>query len=468
MRFAFSMLALSVMLAGCAVSGAGETEPALVLPQQWHQAALPSTGEQVRLAQWWLNFNDPTLDQLIQQALVANTDLATAQAQLRQARAARLQTSAALGPAVTVSAGKTRQWSDTGSSGLYSADFDASWEPDLFGALGKAEQASIADEKASAEALRDVQVSLIAELALNYVELRTTQQQLLLARATVQTQQQTYQLTRWQAQAGLVAQLDELQAKTELQSRQAELPSLENTAQQSRHRIDVLTGKAAGSGNWPAQTQETIPVASAAVSLGIPADLLRQRPDVRQAQRQVQAQLARLEQAQAARYPSLSLSGSLGVQASGFQQLTDAGDTLRSLIANLAMPVFDSGRISAAIEAEDAALQQSRLNYQSTVLLALEEVENALSSLHSSQQLQLHLAEAVDAAQQAEQLARYNYQAGLTGLATLLDSQRTLFSLQQQQLSATSDLATAQIQLFKALGGGWSLPQNTADSENTL
>lgn len=468
MRFAFSMLALTVMLAGCAVSGVGETEPALVLPQQWHQAALPSTGEQVRLAQWWLSFNDPTLDQLIQQALVANTDLATAQAQLRQARAARLQTSAALGPAVTVSAGKTRQRSDTSSSGLYSAGFDASWEPDLFGALGKAEQASIADEQASAEALRDVQVSLIAELALNYVELRAKQQQLLLASATVQTQQQTFQLTQWQAQAGLVAQLDVLQAKTELQSRKAELPTLENTAQQSRHRIDVLTGKAAGSGNWPAQTQGTIPVASAAVSLGIPADLLRQRPDVRQAQRQVEAQLARLEQAQAARYPSLSLSGSLGVEASGFQQLTNAGDTLRSVIANLAMPVFDSGRISAAIEAEDAALQQSRLNYQSTVLLALEEVENALSSLHSSQQLLQHLAEAVEAAQQAEQLAHYNYQAGLTGLATLLDSQRTLFSLQQQQLSATSDLATAQIQLFKALGGGWSLPQKTADLGNTL
>ncbi len=297
-------------------------------------------------------------------------------------------------------------------------------------------------------------VSLLAEVARNYVDLRTSEQRLMVAEATLVAQKETYDLTHWRQQAGLVSQLDEAQALTALEQTQAVLPSLRTAIAEARNRLAILAGQPPGSLDARLSATGSIPLAADSVSAGIPADTLRQRPDVRAAERNLAAQTARLGEAEAARYPSFKLNGALALEALSLNRLASGGTGF--LLAGITAPIFDAGRIRSNIEVQDALLEQSQLGYQSAVLTALEDVENALVSLANSRQRQAQLARATDSGRSALEIARYRYASGLSDFQSVLDSQRTLLSLEEQLAGSSGETSNAQIRLYKALGGGWT------------
>lgn len=462
MRLVPGAVALLV-LAGCATPAGDMSGAAGEVPAQWRAAeAASSAGRDAAvLSAWWRQFNDPVLDGLIGEALQRNLDLRSAQAQLREARAARRQASAALWPAVDAgaSAARSRGSASTGSGAtreLYSADLDASWEIDLFGRLRSGRSAAFETEAAAREQWRDTQVSLVAEVARNYIELRTAQRRLALAEATLAARAEALELAGWRQKAGLVSELDVAQARTELDSTRAGLPPLRTAAAEARYRLAVLLALAPGALDARLSVPAAIPVAGAAIAAGIPADTLRQRPDVRAAGRRLAAQVARLDEARAARYPALRLSGSIGWEALTAAGIGDGASLARSLLASLSLPIFDAGRLRAAIGVQDARLEQSRLAYEAAVLVALEDVENALTGLANARERAQQLAQAVASAQSARAIADHRYRAGLADFLAVLDSERTLLSLQDQQAQADGALASVQVRLYKALGGGWS------------
>lgn len=461
-----AVAAAMLVLAGCATTAGGARAVTTEVPAQWQGTAdgagATAAGRDVAaLASWWRHFDDPLLDGLVAEALQRNLDARSAQAQLREARAARRQAGAALWPEVDASAavGRSRSGSATGGGStrdLYSAGLDASWEVDLFGRLRGGRAAAAATEAAAREQWRDTQVTLVAEVARNYIELRTAQRRLALAEATLAARVEALELAGWRQQAGLVSELDVAQARTELDSTRAGLPPLRTAAAEARHRLAVLLALPPATLDARLVAAAGVPVAGAGIALGIPADTLRQRPDVRAAERRLAAQVARLDEARAARYPSLRLSGSIGWEALTAAGIGDSATLARSLLASLSLPIFDAGRLRAAVDVQDARLEQARLAYEAAVLVALEDVENALAGLANARERALQQAQAVASAQSTRAIADYRYRAGLADFLDVLDSERTLLSLQDQQAQAAGALATAQVRLYKALGGGWS------------
>jgi len=462
---------LILALSGCAAVGPDYRPPEAAVPAHWQAAERSPARDAATLAHWWRQFGDPVLDGLVDDALAANTDLATAQAQLREARARRELARAGLGPSLTASgsASRSRSSDETGGGGtrnLYSASLDASWEPDVFGGTRRGLEAAEADLQVSGETLRDTRVSLVAEVAGNYLDLRSAERRLAIAEASLAAQAETYQLTQWRRQAGLVSELDEAQARTSLEQTRAGLPALNTAVVAARHRLAILLGRSPGELDTRLAATGTQPVAADAVSAGIPADTLRQRPDVRAAERRLAAQTARLGQAEAARYPSFRLTGSLGLDALKLSRLFTGDATGGSLLAGITAPIFDSGRIKSNIAVQDALLEQSRLAYRTAVLTALEDVENALTGLANARQRRAELSRAAASARETLALARDRYAAGLADFQAVLDSQRTQLSLEDQLASANGDYGNAQIRLFKALGGGWT-PAATPDQKET-
>jgi NodT family efflux transporter outer membrane factor (OMF) lipoprotein len=450
----------ALALAGCAV-GPDYKPPQANVPAQWSAAADARALDKTVLAEWWRQFRDPLLDSLVADALSANLDLATARAQLREARARRALAGAQLGPTVDASVSGSRSTSSeqVGSGAtreLYSAGFDANWEVDVFGGLRRGVEAAAAEVGASEESLRDMRVSLAAEVVLNYVDLRAAERRLALTEASVAERRETYQLTQWRAQAGLVSELDVAQARTELENASAALPALRTGVSEAQSRIAVLLARPPGELQQRLAATADVPLAGSAATAGIPADVLRMRPDVRAAERRLAAQTARLGEAEAARYPRINLSGTLGLEALTFSGLGDSGADSHSLLGSVTAPIFHSGRIRANIEIQNALLEQARLAYEAAVLTALQDVENALVAVANARERHTQLMAATASAREALNIAEQRYASGLADFLSVLVSQRTLLALEIELASSTGALATAQIQLYKALGGGWA------------
>lgn len=462
---------LALALISCNSFGSSHPPPTLPIPAQWNTtSSLPAhsaPSEAATLAQWWWQFNDPVLNAFVDDAITSNRDLASARAKLREARARRNFARGKLGPALgaSASASRKRASTDTGHStrSAYQAGFDARWEIDLFGVQRHGLEAAKADLEATREMLRDTQVSLVAEVVANYVELRTAEQRLAIAEASLATRRETYSLADWRAQAGLASELDIAQARTELESASASLPALQTEIAAAQNRLAVLLGRPPGEiptlvkNIHNKESDNAIPVGHESIAIGIPADALRQRPDVRAAERELAAQASRLRVAKAERYPRFELSGSIGLEALTLSALGDHEAAVRSLLGKITVPIFESGRIQANIEIQDALLEQAELHYQTAILAALEDVENALVAVHNTKERYERLAAATQSARTTFQLAEQRYASGLIDFIAVLDSQRTLHSLEDQSASSTSELARAQIQLYKALGGGWSV-----------
>lgn len=458
-------LVAALLLSGCAAVGPNYAAPELATPATWRGAAAatvtvaPTTPED--LATWWRQLDDPTLTGLIEQALQTSLDLRAAQAKLREARARRALAGAELFPMVSGTAAGRRvkvsgESGGGGTANLFSAGFDASWEPDVFGGLRRGVEAAQANLEASQASLYAVQVSLVAEVGLNYVEFRASRAALDIARANAASQAETLQLTQWRAQAGLTTALDVEQARANLEQTRAQIPSLETSRAEAEHRLEILLGQQPGALGQRLAQPGGIPRIPAPVTVGIPADALRQRPDVRVAERTLAAETARIGAVEAQAYPNFSLSGSLGLDALTLGALASGNAAAGSVLGSVAAPIFDAGRVRQQVNIQTAIQEQALINYESTVLNALAEVENALVALANTRQRQDNLREARQAARLAARLARHRYSAGLSDFQTVLDTERTVLTVEDKLALSEADGAKSLIQLYKAVGGGWS------------
>lgn len=458
MKTLFAWVAVSVLAAGCAV-GPEYRAPdagALGVPAKWQGAGGAGDAAPRELAQWWEALDDPILDALIESALGANRDVAVARARLREARARRELSEAGRLPAVSASAAAARSDSGQGSArSSFDAGFDASWEPDIFGAQRRSVEAAEADLAATLEDLRATQVSLVAEVALDYVEARSLQARLAIARANLGTQSETLQLTRWRAEAGLTSSLDVEQARAAVEQTRAQIPSLETSLAQARNRLAVLANQAPGALDDRLAAPAPIPAVPAAIAIGIPADTLRQRPDLRAAERRLAAETARVGEREAARYPTLTLTGSFGLESLTFAGLGNGDALVGQAAARIAATIFDAGRLRLQVEVQGAVQERALRTYEAAVLTALADVENALAELANARLRREALAAAAEAARNAAIFAEQRYAAGITDFQTVLDTQRTLLSAQDSLAATGAGELSALIRLYKALGGGW-------------
>jgi outer membrane protein, multidrug efflux system len=455
-------LAAAWSLGGCASLAQRDAGlPSTPVPGHWSSA--PAAATPTTLVQWWQRFDDSLLTALVGDALHANTDVRSAQATLREARAARDVSAAQLLPFVGASASVGRSNSGKASTtNSLKTGFDASWEPDIFGGKRSGLNASEADAQASAASLGDVQVSIAAEVAVAYMQLRGFQARDAIARSNLTMQEETLQLTRWRAQAGLASSLDVEQAQSATEQTRAQIPALATSIAQTQHSLALLTGRAPAALHERLGAVSPVPQAASDLALNIPAETLRQRPDVRAAEHQISAALARTAQADAARYPSFQLSGSVGLSALTLGALGGGGALVGALLGSVSVPIFDGGASKAQVRAQEAALDRARVGYQAVVLTALKDVEDALVALRGNRERLDRLRGAADAAGNAALLARQRYQSGLVDFQTVLDTQRTLLGTQDAVATTQAELSADHVRLYKALGGGWQADATAA------
>ncbi len=453
-----------LILAGCATVGPDYNAPDLSPPAAWRaelsKGLETGTEDTVSLSAWWDSLGDSVLSGLMEQAVTGNLDLKKAEASLREARARRIMSRSGLFPSVDASGSvsRSRGSEETGSGSereLYRAGFDAGWEIDLFGGVRRSVEAANADLQASRESLRDVLVSLTAEVALNYVDVRAYQARIAAAEEILAVQETTRRLTETRYQSGLEDGLAVRQARYALESTRSTLPALRTALEEAKSRLAVLLGLAPGSLEKMLNAILPIPTVPRVIVLGVPADVLRRRPDVRKAERELAAQTARVGIATADLYPKITLAGSIGLESLTADRLLSSGSLFYNYGPSISWPIFHAGAIRANIEVQSALEEQALRAYESTVLGALEEVENALVAFAGEQSRRDALTGAVREAREAVRLARIKYEVGLTDFSNLLEAQRSLLSFRDQQLTSEGAVASDLIQLYKALGGGW-------------
>lgn len=458
------LMAVAALAAGCAAPLQRESADTLQPPLATAYRQAPATGspDDRALATWWQGIGDPVLAALVDEALRANLDLKSAQAALARARA--LRDVSAAGRSVQVgsstSAARNRNGETYGTS--LNVGLDASWEPDVFGRIGAAIAAADAQAEASALQFAATRIAVAGEVALAYLQWHGTRQQLDVARQNLALQAESLQVAEWRAGARLATPLDVEQARSAAEQTRARLPALQNTLAQTEHRLAVLLGQP------PAALGDRLARASAAPTLpllpavGLPADLLRRRPDVRAAEAQASAALATLAQREAERLPSFTISGRIGLQAITLAALGQPAALAAGITAGIHWPVLDGGAARAQVEAQRASLASARIAYQASVLTAQQDVENTLVALTTGREQVASLERAAAAAVEALSLARLRYQTGLTDFTPLLDAQRSALSAQDALASARTELALNQVRLYKALGGGWDAADATA------
>lgn len=446
-------LSSSLIAAGCAVGPAprAPSVDSLGAPAAYLNEAAARGATTADLVQWWSSFDDATLDAFVARALAANADLDAAAARVRAARAALTGTSASLWPSLGLGVSATRQES-SGTS--YDAGFDASYEVDLFGGVRRSITASRADYAATAATSQSTRITVAAEVALNYVDARLAQRRLAIARANLAAQDETLQIVDWRVLAGLAGSLDLEQARRLRAQTAAAVPAVEQTFAAAVNRLAVLLA-------WPAaevqqrllaDVEAVVPLASLPAA-GIPAESLRRRPDVLAAEQSVVAEVARIGVRVADLYPALRLTGSFGGSSRTFSDLAD--DAVGTLVASLTAPLFEGGRLRAAVAQQRAIADAAVAGYRGTLLAAVEDTENALVAADVAERREAELVVAEEAARNAAVLARSQYQAGLIDFQTLLDTERSLLTTEDSRATARADRAAASIRLFKALGGGW-------------
>lgn len=436
--------------------------PPFSLPTAWQSAPPAANDEQTTLRTWWQQLDDAELDRLIARTLAANHDLKQAEARLRQARAARSQAVGAFFPSLTASTGANRQRTADSTQTLYDAGFDATWEIDLFGGTRRGLEAADADTATVAAQLENTRISLLAEVAQNYVELRSYQQRLAIARDNLETQSETAQIAEWRLQAGLGGSSDVEQAISSREQTRASLPDLEIGLAAARNRLAVLSGEMPGTHAAALAQAAPLPDVPADLATGIPAQVLTRRPDLIAAERKLAAETARTGQKLAARFPSLTLNASFGWQAYSLAALGGSDTLLRALGGTLAATLFDGGRLRAAVDAQQAVQEEALAAYEGSVLTAIEEVENALFAHAAARDRLAARRLAASAARNAALLSRQLYESGLSDFRDVLDTERTRLSAEDNLALAEATQLSSLIKLYKALGGGW----NNTGTEN--
>ena len=453
-------LSAALALAGCASVGPNYHAAKIAAPQLQGLDATQENNAQFQAA-WWKQFNDPVLDALIQRAAANNLDLRIAVARLHESRALLSGSKAARLPTIDTDVNYTRSrgqqpgFSDQRSTTTtYQAGFDASWELDLFGGIRRSVEAAGADLGASEAALHDAQVSLLAEVARNYFELRGSQSRLDIAQRDIENQRQTLHLTEVRQQLGAGSEQDVASAKARLSAVQAQLPVLQTAVSAREFRLAVLLGERPGELDIDVSPKSFTPIATT-LPIGDAGDVLSRRPDVQMAEREYAAANARIGVAKADFFPHISLGGFLGFLSGRSNDFGSPSTRAWTLAPSISWPGLNVQRVRANLHASEARTDAAQANYQRTVLEAIEDIDNAVTGFNQQRIRVNHLIEQGTQSKRAADLARVRYQEGATGFLELLDAERTQLAAEDDLAQAEAAINTRAVALYKALGGGW-------------
>lgn len=487
-----AIMLAALVIGGCTV-GPDYTPPQTPMPESFSSdpgsATTRPTTQPVAVDRWWTTFNDPRLDRLVADAIGANLDLRLAEARIREARAARgivsadrwptvnsggtlrrsrssenigFETDQFSGAAAGAPAGSVPDFGIGQARDLWQLGLDARWELDLFGRVRRSVEAADADIAATAEWRNGVLVSLQAEVALNYIELRGAQAELAITRKNLASQEDTAELMRVRQRAGLTGELDVVRAEAQVATTAALVPGQEARIRRAIHRLGVLTGRQPAALTEELLKDAPLPPSPAAVPVGLPSDLLRRRPDIRRAERQLAAATARIGVATAELFPRFSLTGGAGLQSDRGGNLASWESRYWSIAPGITWPIFDAGRIRAQVRVQNARQEQALVQYEQAVLAALEDVENAIVAYAADQRRRASLARAVQSNARAVELARDLHARGLVDFLNVLEAQRALLVAEDALVRAEASLAGDLIALFKAMGGGWEVEDAAA------
>lgn len=517
----FVVFGLALSALGCEV-GPNYKAPTNAVPPAFGAAATqpsatqPATqpAEAVDLGRWWQSFHDPALDRLIAQAITSSLDVRLAQARVREARAQLEGNVATLFPTADASAsfsrsrtsqnafsvgGSTGPGSSTSSGGtgtggtggtsaggttssgtstsspfafaigttnLYQAGFDAGWEIDVFGGTRRAIEAARYTMEAQIDARRNAMVTLLSEVARNYVILRGLQQELAIVRDNVASQNDFLDLTKAKFQAGIATDLDVARQQAQVASTEAEMPTLETQIQQAIHRIGVLLNRNPTDLEAELTPIGPLPGGPPEIPAGIPSELLRRRPDVLQAERLLAASNANIGVATAALFPKFNLTGSLGFESLQLKSWFNSPSEFFSFGPSVQWRIFDAGQIFANIRVQNARQQEAAIQYRQAVIQSLSDVEDALTAYHKEQTRREALQRSVEANERSVSLAKQLNQAGLVDFLNVLTAEQSLFLSQDQLAQSNQTVSTNLVALYKALGGGWEVGEQAAPMQS--
>ena len=473
-RYVLLAAALPV-LAGCTKLGPDFERPeAWWKPVSWFTTAPvtpPAPRASIPVAEpfdpaWWKVLNDPVLNAMQEQLATANLDLRTADFRLAQARAQLGVTEAAMGPNVNANASYARaRASQRGTVGrvarsfepydLFQYGLDLSWEIDLWGRVARLVEAGEAQLAAVEEAKRDLLVSSSAELARSYIALRGVQRKVAITRQNLQIARQNQALTRDRAAGGLTTDLDVANASSQVASVEAQLPGLEEQQARLSNAVAYLLGEQPGARLAALAVPRAAPVVPPRVPVGVPGDLARRRPDIRQAEANLHAATAGIGVARADFFPRVTLNGFGAIQGLNVSNLRDSAALAYSFGPSISLPIFEGGRLRRTLELREAQQQEAAIAYQRTVLVALHEVDNALTAYGTEQRRRDRLAQAVAESRRALGLARMRYEQGVADFLQVLTAQRALLAAEQDLADSTTNVSLNLVQLYRALGGGW-------------
>lgn len=475
-------------LAGCEV-GPNYHRPQEKVQSNWvspptTQASV-TVQQPIQVEQWWTTFNDPTLDSLIKRAVLQNLDVQSAAERIRQARAQVGVATAGFFPTVGSSGSLTHSFSAAGGSTIvvtnggvgtgttsgtstkhinpqpqdfWQAGFDSSWELDLFGGVRRNIEAANYTLEAAEEDRRDTLITVLGEVATDYISLRGYQQEIAIAQENLATQVSNADIARKKRVLGTTTELDVANADAEVYTTRSQIATFINESQQEIYALGVLLGQDPTTLMAELSPVGKIPITPPIVPVGLPSELLRRRPDIRRSERQLAAATAEVGVAIAQLFPQFSLTGTLTLQGDRFKALGNWGDRFWSFGPSVTWPVFDAGLIWSNIEVEKSLRSQAYLTYRSTVLAALQDVETQLTAYAMDQQRRAALAQAVAANQKAVQMATLRYQqGGLTDFLNVLVAEQALFSTQDALVQTDRSVGTDLVALYKALGGGWQI-----------
>jgi NodT family efflux transporter outer membrane factor (OMF) lipoprotein len=433
------------------------------------------TAQPAELAQWWKRFDDPVLTRLVEDALKTNLDMQLAVAIVRQARAARGIAVAALWPSLTASTQYQRETTVLLSQAqagqaqnLYQAGFDAAWEIDLFGGQRRNVESADANVLASTEGVSLAQVTLAAEVALNYVQLRGYQQQIVVAKENLKSMQDTALITRQKAKAGFNCDLDIANADANVATTEAQIPVFETSAKQSIYALSVLLARHPADLLEQLTPTDNIPGVPPQIPAGLPSDLLRRRPDIRQAEAQLHAATAQIGVATADLFPKFSLTGTVSWQTNLLNNFWANANRAYSAGPSVTWAIFQGGAIVSNIRVQEALTDQALITYRKTVLGAFQDVENALIAFTKEQEHYKSLKDSVAANSIAADLSLKLYKEGLLEFLNVLVAERSLFAAENALVQSNCNITTDLIALYKALGGGWeTMPANEQTATST-
>ena len=464
---------LCAVLVGCAVSP-DYHPPAPDVPARWSEAPQSSQAAGLADSPWWRTLGDPVLDSLVERALRANLDLQLAEARVREARARRGTAAASQWPSLDARASVARERDSQNapnpvlvqpdgqveppgqSENLFQAGFDARWELDLFGGRRRAIEAAQSDLEAVAYDRDAVLLTLLAEVSRNYIELRGAQEQARIARESLAAQQDMLTLVRARYAGGMGTDLDVARAEAQVQQTASQLPALDTSYKKAVHRLGILLGQPPGALAGELGADRPAPIISIQPPLGLPSDLLRQRPDIRSAERRLAAASARLGVATTDLYPKFSLLGAVGLASVAAGDFFNGASTLWSIGPAMTWPIFQGGRIVATIKVRDAQQQEALIEYRRAILSGIEDVENAVAAYQHEQAQRTMVIKAVASEQRAVGYARQRYRGGLTDFRDVLDAQRSLYFSQSELARHETAVSLDLVALYKALGGGWN------------